>query len=48
MSNPEYLIHFTIGSMQRVTDELDHLANDLPIAVGLDGFDVEQLRRAAM
>jgi hypothetical protein len=41
MSNPEYLVHFTISSMQ-----LDTIASDLPIGVGLDALDIEQLHRA--
>jgi recombinational DNA repair protein RecR len=46
MSNPEYLVHFTISSMQRVTEQLDTIASDLPIGVGLDALDIEQLHRA--
>jgi hypothetical protein len=35
MSNFEYLIHFAIDSIQRVTDQLDHLVNDLLSLLGL-------------
>jgi hypothetical protein len=43
MSNLDFIIHLAINYMQRANDLLLHIAGDLPIVVGLDDFDAEQL-----
>lgn len=46
MTSPEKTLDFAIDSMADASTQLTSLANELPVAVELDYFDVQKMREA--
>jgi hypothetical protein len=46
MSDPEFVMYFSIGSMQRANEELTNIVEELPVGIELDDFNVDTLWRA--
>jgi recombinational DNA repair protein RecR len=46
MSDPEFVTHFSIVSMQHANEELTNIAKELPVGIELDTFNDETLWRA--
>jgi hypothetical protein len=43
MSDPEFVTHFSIVSMQHANEELTNIAKELPVGIELDTFNDETL-----
>jgi hypothetical protein len=46
MRDPEFVMYFSIESMQYANEEFTNIAEELPVSIELDVFNDETLRRA--